>query len=137
MSHTLYPVKEIKEVINAEGVLNQPEATIRTLVFDSRKLTDMEHALFFALKGRRDGHEYLQEVYDQGIRNFVISEDSVMFKKYPDANILIVHDTLQAMQFLTAWHRKQFEYPVIAITGSNGKTIVKEWLYQLLAPEKN
>ncbi|MGV3509111.1 MAG: bifunctional UDP-N-acetylmuramoyl-tripeptide:D-alanyl-D-alanine ligase/alanine racemase [Sphingobacteriaceae bacterium] len=137
MSHKLYRVTEINELITAEGIINLPEATLRTLTFDSRKLTDIEHALFFALKGRRDGHEYLQEVYDQGIRNFVISDYSKVLTRYKDVNILLVADTMQALQTLTAWHRKQFEYPVIAITGSNGKTVVKEWLYQLLAPEKN
>lgn len=137
MSHKLYRITEIKELINAEGIINEPEATLRTLTFDSRKLTDVEHALFFALKGRRDGHEYLQEVYDQGIRNFVVSEDIIALSKYKDVNLLQVTNTMQALQTLTAWHRKQFDYEVIAITGSNGKTIVKEWLYQLLAPEKN
>ena len=72
MSHKLYPVTEITQIIHAEGVLKAPAASIRTIAYDSRKLTDMEHALFFALKGRRDGHDYLQEAYDQGIRNFVI-----------------------------------------------------------------
>lgn len=137
MSHKLYSVTEIKQVINAEGVLNIPEATIRTIAYDSRKLTDVDHAVFFALKGRRDGHDYLQEVYEKGIRNFVVSDASHSINKKTDVNIFVVNDTLQALHWLTAHHRKQFEYPVIAITGSNGKTIVKEWLYQLLAPEKN
>ncbi|MBC8054169.1 MAG: bifunctional UDP-N-acetylmuramoyl-tripeptide:D-alanyl-D-alanine ligase/alanine racemase [Sphingobacteriaceae bacterium] len=137
MAHKLYPVTEIKEVIKAEGVLNAPEAHIRTIAYDSRKLTDLQHALFFALKGRRDGHDYLQEVYEQGIRNFVISDNSTFLNKKDDANIFLVNDTLQALHWLTCHHRKQFEYPVIAVTGSNGKTIVKEWLYQLLAPEKH
>jgi len=137
MSHTLYPVTEIKEVIFADAVLNNPEASIRTLTFDSRKLTDMEHALFFALKGRRDGHVFLQEAYEQGIRNFVISDHSPVLNKKKDINIFLVKDALLALHQLTSWHREQFDYPVIAITGSNGKTIVKEWLYQLLAPEKN
>ena len=137
MSHPLYQVTEIKEVVHAKGILNEPEATIRSLVFDSRKLSDIEHSLFFALKGRRDGHEYLQDVYDQGIRNFIISDDSGILAKYNDVNILLVDDTLQALHKLTAWHRTHYHYPVMAITGSNGKTVVKEWLYQLLAPEKN
>ena len=137
MSHPLYQITEIKQVVQAEGILNAPEVTIRTLVFDSRKLSDVEHSLFFALSGRRDGHEYLQDAYDQGIRNFVISDDSKLSKRYKDVNILLVNDTLHALHRLTSWHRTHYNYPVMAITGSNGKTVVKEWLYQLLAPEKN
>ncbi|HEX8376342.1 MAG TPA: bifunctional UDP-N-acetylmuramoyl-tripeptide:D-alanyl-D-alanine ligase/alanine racemase [Pedobacter sp.] len=137
MSNKFYPVTELKEVVNAEGTLQAPDATIRILGFDSRKLTDVKHTLFFAIKSRRDGHQFLQDVYDQGIRNFVISDESAVVINHPGTNILLVKDTLQALHSLTAWHRKQFEYPVIAITGSNGKTVVKEWLYQLLAPEKN
>ena len=117
MSNKFYPVTELKEVINAEGFLNAPDATIRILGFDSRKLTDVKHTLFFAIKSRRDGHQFLQDVYDQGIRNFVISDESTAITNYPDTNTLLVKDTLQALHTLTAWHRKQFDYPVIAITG--------------------
>ncbi|MBC7914010.1 MAG: bifunctional UDP-N-acetylmuramoyl-tripeptide:D-alanyl-D-alanine ligase/alanine racemase [Pyrinomonadaceae bacterium] len=137
MSHKLYPITEIQQIIQAEGVLVNPDASIRTLSYDSRKLTDIKHSLFFAISGRRDGHAYLQEVYEQGIRNFIISSPQKALDKYSDVNILLVKDTMVALQVLSSYHRKQFEYPVIAITGSNGKTIVKEWLYQLLAPEKN
>ncbi|MFD2163746.1 bifunctional UDP-N-acetylmuramoyl-tripeptide:D-alanyl-D-alanine ligase/alanine racemase [Paradesertivirga mongoliensis] len=137
MSHKLYPVTEIKEVIKAEAVLHNPDALIRTIAYDSRKLADTDHALFFAIRGRRDGHNYIQDVYKQGVRNFVISENSNFLGRQTDVNIFQVSDTLQALHWLASYHRQQFDYPVIAITGSNGKTIVKEWLYQLLAPEKN
>ncbi len=109
MSNKFYPITELEEVINAKGILNAPNATIRLLGLDSRKLTDVKHTLFFAIKSRRDGHQFLQEVYDQGIRNFVISDDSTALIKYQDTNIFLVKDTLQALQSLTAWHRKQFE----------------------------
>lgn len=137
MPHTLYPVTQLKQVISANAVLNSPETVIRTLTFDSRKLIDIEHSLFFALKARRDGHGFIEEAYKKGIKNFVISEKSAFLDKKKDVNIFLVTDTLLALHQLSAWHRSQFNYPVIAITGSNGKTIVKEWLYQLLAPEKN
>ncbi|NDH07962.1 bifunctional UDP-N-acetylmuramoyl-tripeptide:D-alanyl-D-alanine ligase/alanine racemase, partial [bacterium] len=89
-------------------------------------------SLFFALvKDRRDGHSYIDDVHKQGVRNFVISKN-IDDRKYVDANFLVVDDTLKALQTLASYHRKQFNIPVIGITGSNGKTIVKEWLNQLL-----
>lgn len=136
MTHKQYSITEIQQILQAEGVLINVEVKIRTIAYDSRKLTDFKSSLFFAIKGRRDGHDFIEDVYEQGIRNFVVS-DTVLADRFPEANILLVKDTLQALQLLSCHHRKQFEYPVIAITGSNGKTIVKEWLYQLLAPEKN
>jgi alanine racemase len=84
------------------------------------------------LKGnRRDGHQFIPELYKKGVRNFVVSELPGQ-AVYPDANFILVDDTLAALQGLAAFHRQQFNIPVIGITGSNGKTIVKEWLYQLL-----
>ncbi|MXV52300.1 bifunctional UDP-N-acetylmuramoyl-tripeptide:D-alanyl-D-alanine ligase/alanine racemase [Pedobacter sp. HMF7647] len=135
MSHKLYTIQEIQAIIHADGVINHPETSIRTLSIDSRKLTDMEHALFFALKGRRNSHDFITDIYESGIRSFVIYDKEFNVSAFPDANFLIVDDTLKALQLLAAYHRSLFTYPVIAITGSNGKTIVKEWLYQLLSPE--
>ncbi len=107
-------------------------AIIEYLLPDSRKVLFPATSLFFALKGpRRNGHSFLSEAYDKGVRNFVVSQEAGS-NLPPDANIIIVKDTLQALQTLAAWHRKQFSFPVIGITGSNGKTIVKEWLNQLL-----
>lgn len=93
--------------------------------------------LFFALQtNRRDGHSFIAELYDAGIRNFVVlpAFDS---SAYRDANFFCVENTLSALQQIASLHRRQFTCPVVAITGSNGKTIVKEWLYQLLSPDKN
>ncbi|WP_423148044.1 bifunctional UDP-N-acetylmuramoyl-tripeptide:D-alanyl-D-alanine ligase/alanine racemase [Rubrolithibacter danxiaensis] len=137
MNHKLYPVKDIERIVGAKGNIADVEAEIRTLCYDSRKLTDIKFALFFAIKGRRDGHSFIPEVYEAGVRNFIISDFNFDSKKFPEANFLTVSDTLKALQALAAYHRSCFTYPVIAITGSNGKTIVKEWLYQLLAPEYN
>jgi alanine racemase len=135
MDHKLYSVQEIKQIIDANATFADPDAIIRTLAIDSRTLTDVSKSLFFALKSRRDGHEFIDEVYQAGIRNFVISDKNFNTGVYKDGNFLSVTDTLKALQSLSAHHRSQYHYPVIAITGSNGKTIVKEWLYQLLAPE--
>jgi len=137
MNHLLYSVVELTNILNARSFIRDKDSVIRTLLTDSRKLTDTEMALFFALKARRDGHSYISEVYKQGVRNFVISDPDFVINQYPDANFFLVADSLVALQVLTAAHRAKFEYPVIGITGSNGKTIVKEWLYQLLSPEKN
>lgn len=137
MHQLFHSIISISEVIKADPLIAARDAVIRTISFDSRKLTDMPHTLFFALRGRRDGHEFIKDVYRLGVRNFVVADASIIDHEVKDANFLLVKDTLVALQALTAWHRKQFDLPVIGITGSNGKTIVKEWLYQLLAPEKN
>ncbi|KAA8479921.1 UDP-N-acetylmuramoyl-tripeptide--D-alanyl-D-alanine ligase [Arcticibacter tournemirensis] len=137
MYHISYSIAEVSKLIDARSFTPISNAALHTLAFDSRKLGDIHHALFFALQGRRNGHEFIAEAYDAGVRNFVVSDERFFPGKYTDANFLLVADTLQALQMLTAHHRSLFDIPVIGITGSNGKTIVKEWLYQLLAPEKN
>lgn len=135
MNQGLYSISEIGQIVGAYAHVFAPESMIRTLAIDSRKLDDVARSLFFALKGRRDGHGFIAEAYEKGVRNFVVSADDGFPERYPDANFLVVADALTALQALAAYHRRQFSIPVIAITGSNGKTIVKEWLYQLLAPE--
>ena len=137
MDHILYSVEEVLETIEAKVIIENTNAEIRTLLTDSRKLVDIRQALFFALLGRRDGHSYIYEVYKAGVRNFVISVPDFNCSTFPNANFFIVKDTLIALQKLAAYHRSKFNYPVVAITGSNGKTIVKEWLHQLLTPEHN
>jgi Alr-MurF fusion protein len=115
------------------------DVQIRQLVYDSRRVTDAEYALFFALgAGRNNGHYYLAEAYRQGVRAFVVSDKTMAIKVLPHHNCTIwcVTDTLVALQSLATAHRAQFvDLPTIGITGSNGKTIVKEWLFQLLKPE--
>lgn len=137
MNHILYGVDEVGAAISAETFEGKPKATIRTLITDSRKIADAPQALFFALKGRRDGHLFIDDSYRSGVRNFVISDPKFDRSSYYDANFFLVRDTLLALQDLAGHHRRKFDYPVIGITGSNGKTIVKEWLYQLLAAENN
>ena len=107
-------------------------ATISWLLTDSRSLCFPEETLFFALQAKRDGHEYIRGLYDKGVRNFVVSRLPDRMEDYLDSNFLLVKDTLKALQILAMLHRKEFEIPIIGITGSNGKTVVKEWLYQLL-----
>jgi alanine racemase len=137
MNHILYSVDEITQTIGGNAFIELPETKIRTILTDSRKVTDSEQAIFFALKGRRDGHVFLKDVYSKGVRNFVIEQADLDRSGFAAANFFILSDTLSALQQLAAHHRSKFNYPVIGITGSNGKTVVKEWLYQLLAPENN
>lgn len=120
-----------------EALLSADDATIIDLVYDTRKVYNGGNALFFALINQRDGHDYIEEAYAKGVRNFVVSKKELQIKAYSDCNFIWVGDTLKAMQEIAAFHRDQFSYPIIGITGSNGKTIVKEWLYQLLSPEYN
>jgi alanine racemase len=124
-------LSHIAGIVEADPTISF-DATIKQLLLDSRKINSPATSLFFALKGpRRDGHQFIRELYKKGIRNFVVSE-KINIEEYPDANFLEVSDPLTALQQLAAYHRSQFTIPVIGITGSNGKTIVKEWLYQLL-----
>jgi alanine racemase len=131
-----YSVSHITRIIEASGSLvNDP--LIEHLLLDSRKINSPASSLFFALAGpRRDGHQFIPDLYKRGIRNFVVSE-TIDTATYPEANFLLVKNTLDALQQLAAHHRRQFSLPVIGITGSNGKTIVKEWLYQLLQDKEN
>jgi alanine racemase len=134
MLNSQYAISKIKEVINATGTIVN-EDTIGVLLTDSRRINNAPEALFFALSGRRNGHEFIAEAYAAGVRNFVVNHGPEI--KMPGANFLLVDDVLAALQTLAAWHRSRFDLQVIGITGSNGKTIVKEWLYQLMAADHN
>lgn len=136
MHAQFYTIRQISEMMQTVNVsLVDGTARIATLLYDSRRLADVAHGLFFALVDRRDGHRYIGDAYTAGIRNFVIMDGRIDVTRFPGTNFIAVDDTLQALQELAASHRARFTYPVIGITGSNGKTIVKEWLAQLLAPE--
>jgi len=107
------------------------ENVICSVVFDTRKLLSAETSstLFVALMGNRDGHSYLGEAYRAGVRMFLVSRcDDNLILQFNDALFIVVEDTLLALQQWAAWHRKQVTGVVVGITGSNGKTIVKEWL---------
>lgn len=123
--------KLLKRNDNTE--ISYPDIEVQELIIDTRKITNAAHALFFALKGTlRDGHQFIPAAYQKGIRLFVVS-GSIEQAAFPGALFLQVEDVLAALQVIGAHHRAGFSYPVIGITGSNGKTIVKEWLYDLLA----
>lgn len=129
-----YTIEKITTLIGARR-LGTAEATISWLLTDSRSLCFPESTLFFALcSERNDGHKYIPELYNRGVRNFVVSCTPQNAADYADANFLKVTDVLSALQRLAERHRDEFDIPVVGITGSNGKTMVKEWLYQLLSP---
>lgn len=129
-------IKEIAKIIKGRFLTFKTNDEILHLSIDSRKVSDPLSTLFFAIKGERhDGHAYFQEMYNKGVRNFVVSTISYHIVVHEDVNIIFAKDSVRAMQRLAIFHRKRFNIPVIGITGSNGKTIVKEWLSLLLAPE--
>lgn len=110
----------------------EDNAIIEELAYDTRKIHKGSEALFFALKHQRDGHNYIQDAYEKGVRSYVITDLTFDTSPYVDCNFIWVEDALHCIQAIAKFHRDRFSYPVIGITGSNGKTIVKEWLYQLL-----
>lgn len=128
-------LSEIVRVLNAKRIGRELTEEVNFLLTDSReKACQPEHTMFVALRtAKNDGARFVAQAYAQGVRAFLInkgSEDKVV--GWNDATFIIVDDTLQALQQLAAYQRSRFDGPVIGITGSNGKTVVKEWLYALL-----
>ncbi len=130
-----YSTAQIAGVLDARKVGREFPCQIDYFLIDSRKLIYPESSLFVAIKtSKRDGHAYIDDLYRRGIRNFLVSSLPSDFI-YDDALFLCVDDTIAALQQLAIFHRSQFDYPVVGITGSNGKTIVKEWANHLLHNE--
>jgi alanine racemase len=128
----MYHLQEIGAIGNAQ-LQGKTNANIQYFLFDSRQFYTAEATLFVALQsGRNNGHSYIPELYKKGLRNFLIVPQQITIGDFPEANFLIADDPLLCLQKLAAHHRQQFQIPVIGITGSNGKTMVKEWLYQCL-----
>ena len=129
-----YTIEKITTLIGARRYGHE-DANVRWLLTDSRSLCFPEETLFFALHTKRnDGHRYIDDLYRRGVRSFVVEQMPEHLQA--DANYLKVPSTLAALQRLAERHRDEFSIPVVGITGSNGKTMVKEWLYQLLLPSQ-
>lgn len=130
-----YSITEIANVLEltSERILDE-DAIVSQLLTDSRSLTSPGETIFFALRtDAGDGHNYIPDLFDKGVRNFVVASDYFPLPECSGANYLAVESPLEALQTLATFHRRRFrELPVIGITGSRGKTTVKEWLYQLL-----
>jgi alanine racemase len=137
----MFTISQILDITQGKAIaLQRPEAAVQHLLTDSRKVSFPETSLFFAIRGdRHDGHTFIAELIQKGVRNFIVEHpiDSLTIQQTNNSaiNLIQVKNTLQALQQIAAAHRRKFTYPVIGITGSNGKTIVKEWLAQLLAPD--
>ena len=131
-----YSAEQIASLIGAKLVGNH-DSRIDWILTDSRSLCFPEESLFFALRTQRnDGHHYVADLYRRGVRHFVVEAIPGSPEDFADADFLMVKNPLKALQRLAERHRESFSIPVIGITGSNGKTIVKEWLYQILANDK-
>jgi alanine racemase len=150
----VFSIAEILEITQGQALrLDNPDALIQHLLIDSRKVAFPQTSLFFAIKGEHhDGHQFLEELYFKGIRDFIVERKdleaipqqltenqsfrvNILTHSFFQINIILVENSVLALQKIAAAHRQKFNYPVIGITGSNGKTIVKEWLYQLLSPD--
>ena len=132
-----YDIKTIASILGQQQNKYFP-AEISVLLTDSRKLSKPTETLFFALTSKNnDAHNYINELYDAGVRNFVVSKKTPAWNHFQEVNLLVVKDVLLALQKLSTYHRSMFNIPVIGITGSNGKTIIKEWLYQVLEKDFN
>lgn len=132
-----YTLKDIALAVSGKLVGN-PDVAISHLLIDSRSAASANDSIFFAIQGiHHDGHKFIADLYQKGIRCFVVVQKALPdYSKFEGANFIFVENTLNALQSLAAFHRRRFSYPVVGITGSNGKTIVKEWAAQLMHGEK-
>lgn len=125
---------ELKEITKAVCLPEPGNLEITELAIDSRKIQNPEQCLFIALSGTfRDGHQFIKAAWQKGVRTFLVNR--IPEENFPDTYFLQVDNTLSALQKIATAHREKFHFPVIGITGSNGKTIIKEWLFQLLADD--
>ncbi len=132
--HT-YSIREIATAIQAR-TFGDPDKTFQHIIIDSRTLTSPSSGLFIAIKGERhNGHQYIEDLYQKGVRCFLVEE--ISFELHAGASYLVTRNSLEGLQKIATFHRLRFQIPIIGITGSNGKTIVKEWIYQSLQRTKN
>ncbi len=133
----MYQSKQIAQIAKGE-LKGDGNKTVTKLCTDSRALSTPEETLFVAIKtSRGDGHNFITNLYRNNVRCFMVSDYCAEYSQMKDADFIVVENTLKALQQIAAYHRAQYHIPVIGITGSNGKTIVKEWLYQLLRDDYN
>jgi Alr-MurF fusion protein len=127
-----YSLADISRIVKGE-LRGSATVTVAHLVYDSRRIQHPETSLFFALHtAHGDGHRFIEKAHQKGVRAFVVKEPV----EVEGASLIVVNDPLTALQSLAAHHRRRFQIPVIGITGSNGKTIVKEWLIKLFEAPK-
>ena len=139
MKTKTYTLQSVSEIIKGKFLVqNNTELLIENFFIDSRNFSQNQVGIFFAIAGERNnGHQYIKELYKKGARNFIVSENHSYYSTFLEANIILVKNTIEALQQLAKYHREQFDLPTIGITGSNGKTTVKEWLFDLLEENFN
>jgi alanine racemase len=126
-----FTLREISNYVSGKIIQSGNNLSLDHIVTDSRQILTGISSLFIALEGLKyNGHDFLTSAYHSGVRNFIVKEGTLNLPG--DANVLLVPDPREALQKIAQWHRSLFQYPVIGITGSNGKTIVKEWLGQVV-----
>ena len=131
-----YKFSEIANIVKGTLTSPLPDFDIDQISIDSRKIQATNNVIFVAINGERhNAHEYLESLIKKGIKNFILSEKPNL--NHLSFNFILVNDSLLALQKLATYHRKRFKYPVLTVTGSNGKTIVKEWIYHLLKEDYN
>jgi alanine racemase len=131
-----YHITELPALVQGSRLSGPQVHQVVRVLFDSRQLAEASGTLFVALKSaRHDGHQHIEELYSRGVRAFLVEEGHVDAAAFPEADFWMVAHTLEALQAWAAHHRSRFSCPVVAITGSNGKTVVKEWLWQLCSPD--
>ncbi len=134
-----YTIEKISKIVDGK-VYGNRQTIIKDILTDSRNFIFTKETLFFAICGERhNGHNFISDLFNKNIRNFVIEKKYAfdLLKKKYDANFIIVDNSMEAIQKLSAYHRKLFDIPIVGITGSNGKTIVKEWIFQLIKNKAN
>ncbi|MBN1252858.1 MAG: bifunctional UDP-N-acetylmuramoyl-tripeptide:D-alanyl-D-alanine ligase/alanine racemase [Bacteroidales bacterium] len=131
-----YSFEKISEITDSE-IIGNKKTIISKIIIDSRSFVYDNQTLFVAIKGERNnGHDYINELYNNGILNFLVQDLPQNYKLLKNANFLIVKNSLNAFQQIAEYHRNTINYPIVGITGSNGKTIIKEWIFQVLNNEK-
>jgi Alr-MurF fusion protein len=132
-------ISKISDLIKPEkSIICDSESNISELCFDSRSISFPAQTLFFAIKTEKnDGHRYIESLIKRGVLNFIVTDPVEQFRQYGQCNFLQVRDAVEVLQKIASFHRSAFSIPVIGITGSNGKTIVKEWLSLMLADDYN
>lgn len=132
----MYSIATICQAVHGRFLQQHHDDNIENLAYDSRRIQEPASSVFFALRTERtNGHDFLLDAWKKGVRNFIVSgEDRT--GSLTGSNVILVEDTLAALQALAGFHRRHYNIPIIGITGSNGKTIVKEWLFQLLHEEQ-
>lgn len=138
MNNFSYTIEQIGEWCNAKFIGSSYKEVIQHIIIDSRKVKEVKNHLFIAIKGpNHNGHNYIKDLYEKGCKNFLISDTSFDIKAFSKGNFLIAKNSLTAYQTIARHHRLQFKIPIIGITGSNGKTVIKEWLSSCLQEKYN